>query len=355
MACRMGNVLVVKIQPENSQLVLSPTMADFAKVADNYAGQSTFARLLAGKSENTRISYQSDLTTWKAYLTSAGLDTSECDYYNDPQCWQAVSYGVIVGFVEWMKAQGFAIASINRKLSCVRAFCEMAAQAGTMSANQLAMIQSVHTIRRGQGLEIDRQREVNRIDRPNAKKTKSVELTTDQAKALKSQPDTPQGRRDVLLMCLLLDHGLRAGEVAILTLNNIDLKRGTVTFWRDKVEKEQTHRLTTDTLKALHNYINAGDVQEMEPLLRASLKSGELGKGGMSEVAISARVKVLGEKIMVPGLSAHDCRHFWATDAQRNGTDGFTLMQAGGWTSMQTVQRYIDANKIANDGIKLSV
>jgi len=33
---------------------------------------------------------------------------------------------------------------------------------------------------------------------------------------LKQQPDTPQGRRDPLLMCILLEHGLRYGEIAIL-------------------------------------------------------------------------------------------------------------------------------------------
>ena len=74
----------------------------------------------------------------------------------------------------------------------------------------------------------------------------------------------------------------------------------------------------------------------------------------MSEVAITARVKKFGEAIGVDGLSAHDCRHFWATDATRNRTDPFALQQAGGWTSMQTVQRYIDVTNIANDGVKLS-
>ena len=337
-----------------STVVPKSTMADFARVADAYAGQSTFERILTGKSANTRIAYQTDLETWKSYLSAGGLDVSGCDYGNDPACWRGITHGVVIAYVEWLKQQGFSIASINRKLSCVRAFCAMAAQAGVIPGDVLAMIQTVGTIRRGQGLEIDRGRKQTRINRPNAKKAKSVELTPAQAHSLKAQPNTPQGRRDALLMCLLLDHGLRAGEVAVLTLNNFNLQHGTVTFWRDKVEKEQTHELTRDTLTALHNCIDSGDIQPMELLLRASLKSGALGKGGMSEVAISARVRTLGARINVIGLSAHDCRHYWATDAQRNGTDGFTLMQAGGWTSMQTVQRYIDANQIANHGVKLS-
>ena len=51
------------------------------------------------------------------------------------------------------------------------------------------------------------------------KKAEPVSISTHQAKALKDQPDTPRGRRDGLLMCLLLDHGLRVGEVAKLSNN----------------------------------------------------------------------------------------------------------------------------------------
>ncbi|MEZ4617743.1 MAG: site-specific integrase [Caldilineaceae bacterium] len=166
--------------------------------------------------------------------------------------------------------------------------------------------------------------------------------------------DTPQGRRDALLMCLLLDHGLRVGEVADLTVDAFNLKAGKLVFYRDKVEKTQTHKLTADTLRAIRNYIEAGDVPAVGSLLRGSRKDGSLTHAGMSVVAITARVKRLGEEIGVEGLSAHDCRHYWATDANRNGTDPFALLQAGGWTSMQTVQRYVDASKVANDGVKLS-
>jgi hypothetical protein len=53
----------------------------------------------------------------------------------------------------------------------------------------------------------------------------TVHIAQKQAKKLKSQPDTPQGRRDALLMCLLLDHGLRVGEVARLQVSDFDLWR----------------------------------------------------------------------------------------------------------------------------------
>jgi integrase len=40
----------------------------------------------------------------------------------------------------------------------------------------------------------------------------------------------------MLLMCLLLDHGLRVGEVVRLQVADVDLKAGELRFYRPKVE-----------------------------------------------------------------------------------------------------------------------
>ena len=91
----------------------------------------------------------------------------------------------------------------------------------------------------------------------------------------------------------------------------------------------------------------------MGKLLRGSRKGGRLIQQGMSERAITERVRVLGEGAGLHGLSAHDCRHYWATRAISQGTDPFALQQAGGWTSQATVQRYVEDGKIANERVKL--
>ena len=54
------------------------------------------------------------------------------------------------------------------------------------------------------------------------KKAEPVSIRHDQAKQLKAPADL----RDRLLMCLLLDHGLRIGEVVILTTAMFDLNEG---------------------------------------------------------------------------------------------------------------------------------
>jgi len=191
--------------------------------------------------------------------------------------------------------------------------------------------------------------------RRSTKKPAAVTLTTDQARALRmDHPDTPQGRRDRLMMSLLLGLGLRVSELAGLRVGDFDLDAGTVTFYRQKVDKIQTHRLVNGTWEAARQYIaqDAG-VDKDAPVLRASHKSGNLSHAGMTRFGISKRVCELGKAVGVWNLSPHDCRHAWATNAARNGTDSFALRDAGGWSSMAMPGRYVDAAAIANQGVKL--
>ncbi len=180
-----------------------------------------------------------------------------------------------------------------------------------------------------------------------------MSLSAAQVNALKWQPDTAQGRRDALLLCLLLDHGLRVGEVAALQVTAVNLTEGTLTFYRPKVGKTQTHQLSRDALKAAQAWFSSGDAPAVSPLLRASTKGGALGPAGVSERALTKRVNYLGKRIGVEGLSAHDLRHSWATRAARNKTSAFALQDAGGWSSLAMPARYVEAAKIANEGVNL--
>lgn len=156
-------------------------------------------------------------------------------------------------------------------------------------------------------------------------------------------------------MALLLDHGLRVSEVAGLRVQDFDLKQGLLRFYRPKVDKEQVHRLSPDTLAATRAYFGAGDAPGQGRVLRVSKKNGELGKAGMTTRRLTERVCVLGQQTLgIPNLRAHDCRHYWATAAIRNGTDIKALQTAGGWNSPAMPLRYAEANAIANEGVILT-
>jgi hypothetical protein len=53
-------------------------------------------------------------------------------------------------------------------------------------------------------------------------------------------------------------------------------RAGKLKFYRAKVKKDQTHKLTANTLRALRAYIDAGDVPAVGPILRASFKKGHI-------------------------------------------------------------------------------
>ena len=189
--------------------------------------------------------------------------------------------------------------------------------------------------------------------RRGTKKAEAVTIPEDIAQALKQQPNTPQGRRDALIMCLLLDHGLRVSEIALLTRKDFDMKTGAFTFYRPKVNKHQTHTLTADARKAAAAYFK-DDAPAEGILWRRSNKgtgklSGQLSGAGATR-ALTKRVELLGRRAGIEGLSAHDARHYWATYEARNNTPVNRLMDAGGWSSPAMPLRYIETAQIANEG-----
>jgi integrase len=116
------------------------------------------------------------------------------------------------------------------------------------------------------------------------------------------------------------------------------------------VDKTQTHKLTADTLRALQAWFESGDAPAAGPLLRASQKDGELTAVGMTAWSLSERVRVLGARLGIEGLSAHDCRHYWAT-YWADKVDVLRLQEAGGWSSLAMPRRYVEESEIANEGM----
>lgn len=343
-------------------IIQTQDLATAGSLANQIAGVSAFSDYRARKAENTRRRQDADLALFADYLRSLGLTPG--DLAGDPAAWAGVTWGLVAGFVRWLLLAEYAVASVNVRLSTVKMYSGLAAQVGTLDRAELALIREVHGYKRAEGKHVDdlrqsqgvsTRRQETRTGQQANKKAQPVSISKAQAAALKTQPDTPQGRRDCLLMCLLLDHGLRAGELAGLTVDNFDLSAGELRFYRPKVDKVQTHRLTLDTLRAARAYLEQ-DAPAVGPLWRASRKgkAGKLTNQGMTARAISERVTTLGKLAGVEGLSAHDMRHTWATQAARNGTALDRLQDAGGWASLAMPARYIEAAKVANEGVRLN-
>lgn len=336
---------------------LSTVLADVGQAANEAAAASAFADYRSRKANNTLRHQDADLETFARYLaqaTGGDAPTGEA-LATSPDAWRGMTWGLVDGFCKWLLLQGYAVGTVNVKLSTVKTYCKLAAKAGAVTAQELAMIRTVSGYSRKEGKRVNEKREEADIPtRLGDKKAEPVTLTKERADLLKAQPDTPQGRRDAVLLHLLLNLGLRVGEVAALTVDTVDLKHGELRFYRQKVDKTQTHKLTNGLLLALQAWM-AQDAPPIGPLLRGSRKGGELTTAGMSERAITARIRYLGQQMGIERLSAHDLRHTWATLAARNGTPLDRLQDAGGWNSLAMPARYIEAAKIANEGVRLGL
>lgn len=265
-----------------------------------------------------------------------------------PAAWQGVTWGLVEGFVKWLLNTGYSIASVNNRLSAIKIYTRLAAKAGIIPPTEQALIREVKGYGLTEGKRVDEARPRTRI---GYKKEEAIVLTVQQAKLFKTQhPPTPQGIRDRLLICLLLDLGIRASEVAALTVEDF-IEPGYVVVHREKTDTVDRMALSRDVMQAMVAY--KPYLRPRGTLLRGSRKNEKLTDQVMSVRAVGSRIKTLGRDILgVWELSPHDLRHTWATHAAKK-SNPFILRDAGGWTNMQTPGRYVERNKVVNEGIQL--
>jgi integrase len=336
---------------ETEIIVYDDTQLTIAQIGQNeniISVSNSFSDYQDRIDPNTLSRQEYDIALFCKYIEGKNIVINKEELLTDPIAWSDITHGMIDGFAKWMVKEGFAIGSVNIRLSTVKTYFKLAAKAGYVQHDEAVKAHFVKGYSYKQGLNVDEQRDIKRI---GDKKAQPILLTKEQIELLKKHSDTPQGRRDTLLMCLLLDHGLRCGEAADLTRDNIQLTSGILTFKREKTKDEDKHQLTSDTLIALMKYFEV--YQPTSKLLTGSRKDGEL-EGEMSRRAITKRVRTLGQHILgIENLSAHDCRHAWVEAAIRGGTDIKNLQDAGGWSSPAMPLRYASKAEIANKGVKL--
>lgn len=349
-------MVLQEIEGTERTRTLARILGSVGERANAAAARSTFADYRSRKADNTLRSHDATLEQFSEYLAStAGRAPEGKDLARNPQAWSGITWGLVDGFVKWLLVEGYALGTINVRLSAVKTYATLAAKAGAIPTRELALIRAVQGYSRKEAKRINKRRRAAGLEtRQGEKKKHPIVLTREQAEALKAHPDpeTPQGRRDAVLIGLMLDLGLRCGEVASLSVTDVNLDRGELIFHREKVDKVQTHRLVNGLAEAMTAYLE-NDALAIGPLLRASHKGGELTHAGMTRRGITDRVRTLGQEIGIEGLSAHDLRHTWATLAARNGTPIDRLRDAGGWSSLSMPARYIEAAKVANQGVNL--
>jgi integrase len=314
-----------------------------AQAANEVAHKNVLERYKQSKSSETLRRQEHDIGLFEKYLAMAGHVTSGMK--DDLLLWIGVSYGIVAGFQQWQLQQGYSIGSINVRVATIKRYCGLANQAGYIS--EIEPIKNIKSIAHREGINIDKNRQVRRVGN---KKAKTV-LLSDAHVGLIKKKLSQENPRNYLLFCLLTDLGLRCGEVADIQTKGLDLNAGLLFFYRRKVDKEQTHRLSKDILEAARAYITFTDGKLFKG--NPNKETGKTSDDGISTRAINKIIGQIGDMVGVEGLSPHDLRHYWATTAIRKGTDIKALQQAGGWNSPYMPLRYAEESEIANEGVKL--
>ncbi len=327
-----------------THVITDLTIMDVARTADQHAQKNLLADYHAVLSQETLRRQMNDLSLLERCIEEeTGVILT--GLASDLRAWHGITHGIIRGFVQWQLKQSYAISTINVRLGTVKAYAKLAMKYGSIDAESYLKIQSIRAIQGREAKNKDAERPAQR--RENAKKAAPVLLSSVHVALLKQQPDTVLGKRDALLVCLMADLGMRVSEVCDLQRSDVHLSEARIKYYRRKVDLTQTHSMTPDTLLAMQRYL------ELIPDDQAVLFEGR-NDARMKTRSVYDRIHLLGLKIGVQGLSPHDLRHFWATDAAKNKTDLKTLMVAGGWMSPAMPLRYIADNEVANEGVKLT-
>lgn len=146
------------------------------------------------------------------------------------------------------------------------------------------------------------------------------------------------GKRDYAILLLLVTYGLRAREVAALTLDDIDWKRDRLHIRGRKAGHSTVYPLAATVGEALLDYLRHGRTMTRE---RTVFMSAYAPHVPLSRVAVSMRANCYLRRagINVPRPGSHTLRH---TCVQRLVDSGFSLKTIGDFVGHRTP----DATKI---------
>lgn len=151
------------------------------------------------------------------------------------------------------------------------------------------------------------------------------------------------GQRDLPLIMVTLDAGLRASEICRLEVGRLDLECLKLSVlakggkWRACVYSELT-RACLATWLEIRKGIARPEVDAVFVSVGGSRPGTSLTRDGLRAV-----FKAMGSRAGIRGLTPHVMRRSFATVATARGAPSRLVQVAGGWSSIDMVERYTRA------------
>jgi integrase/recombinase XerC len=215
----------------------------------------------------------------------------------------------------WLHEQGYAKATVARRLAAVRSWCRFLCRQGVLAANP------------ADGLRGPRQDQ----------KLPHFLSEADVARLLEAPPaDTALGLRDRAILETLYSGGLRVGELVGLDVGDLDLDGG-LTRVRGKGKRERLAPLGGPALAALAEWLAR---RPAGPKPKAAVFLNKNGTRLTVRSVGRLLQKYLAQAGLDPRTSPHTLRHSFATHLLDRGADIRSVQELLGHRSLATTQIY---------------
>lgn len=143
----------------------------------------------------------------------------------------------------------------------------------------------------------------------------------------------PQYKRNLALLKLMLDTGLRIGEITRLRVRDVDLESGSVfvmPFGTGQKTKSRTVFLGKSARLSMWLYLSDREREDNDTLISTSVRT------------IRSLIRSIGEEAQVRNCHPHRFRHTFAIEFLRNNRDPFSLMRLLGHSNLEMSNHYLN-------------
>jgi integrase len=233
-------------------------------------------------------------------------------------------------FMEWRAGmESLSPSTINVRLSAVRKMVGEARRNNMIGSEEAASLTDVPNIRQ-KGTRLGNW------------------LTREQAKELLAVPDrsTLKGKRDYVILALLVGCALRRNELAELDVETIQQREGrwVLADLEGKGRRIRTVAIPIWVKQGINAWMTAAGIEDGR-LLRSISKSGKLNRDSLSDWAVWSVVEQSAKQIGIEPFGAHDLRRTCAKLCRKNGGDLEQIKFLLGHSSIQTTERYLGSEQ----------
>jgi integrase len=242
---------------------------------------------------------------------------------------QPLSRALLMEYRAAMLEKKLSASTVNVRLSAVRKLIGEAQHNGIIGAEEAASLAGVPNLSQ-KGTRVGNW------------------LTRDQAKELLTVPDRSKikGKRDYVILALLLGCALRRQELASLDVDAIQMREGrwVLPDLRGKGGRVRTVAIPIWVKQGINAWMIAAKIEDGR-LLRPLSKSGKLIGDELGDWAIWSVVEQSAKEIGIERFGAHDLRRTCAKLCRKNGGDLEQIKFLLGHSSIQTTERYLGSEQ----------